>query len=132
MAASEITVMTKNSKPRRIIIFHKRQNKYHATSCIYNGIIYQSKKEAAYAQELDLRIKAKDIKSWKRQVKIDIRINGEHWRNYYVDFEVTHNDNSIEWVEVKGFETEVWKMKRDALELTILKERPEISYTVVK
>jgi len=41
----------------------KRQNKYNAKSTEYGGLIYHSKKEAGYAQELDLRIKAKDIKS---------------------------------------------------------------------
>ena len=34
----------------------------------YNGAVYDSKLEAGYAQELDLRIRAKDLKSWERQV----------------------------------------------------------------
>lgn len=91
--------------------FQIKQNKYNNQSSIYNGISYHSKKEAAYAQELDLRVKAKDIKSWKRQEKIELKVNGEQIANYYIDFVITHNDKTKEYVEVKGFETGVWRLK---------------------
>jgi len=112
--------------------FQRRGNKYGAKSCVYNGIIYHSKKEAGYAQELDLRIKAGEIKSWRRQVKQDLCVNGHHITNYFVDFEITHNDDSIELIEVKGFETMEWKMKRDLLVATVIHDHPEIKYSVVK
>ena len=115
-----------------MIYFQKRGNKYGAKSSIYNGIAYHSKKEAGYAQELDLRIKAKDIKKWERQVPIELRVNGELIAKYYVDFKIYHNDKSEELVEVKGFETEVFRLKRKLLEATLLKEHPEIIYTIVK
>lgn len=89
----------------------EKQNKYNAKSSIYNGIAYHSQKEAAYAQELDLRIKAKDIKSWKRQERIDLKVNKQHIANYYVDFLIYHNDGTKEFIEVKGFETELWRLK---------------------
>lgn len=107
-------------------------NKYHAKSIVYNGIQYHSKKEAAYAAELDLRLKAGDIKQWFRQKKISLDVNGYHICNYYVDFEVWHKDGTIELVEIKGFETEVWRLKRKLLEATTLKDNSEIKYTVVK
>ena len=88
-----------------------KQSKYGNVAKEYNGITFHSKKEAAYAQELDLRIKAKDIKSWERQIKISLDVNGYHIANYYIDFVITHNDKTKEYVEVKGFETDVWKMK---------------------
>ena len=37
--------------------------KYGNTAKIYNNVRYHSTKEAIYAAELDLRIKASDIKS---------------------------------------------------------------------
>jgi len=91
--------------------YKERQNKYNNKSSVYNDIAYHSKKEAAYAQELDLRIKAKDIKSWTRQHRIDIKVNGYHICNYYIDFVITHNDGLLEYIEVKGFQTDLWRLK---------------------
>ncbi len=82
-----------------------------AASRTYNNITYHSKKEAGYAQHLDLLIKAKEIKSWERQVKISLDVNGYHITNYYIDFVVTHPDGILEYIEVKGFETMYFKMK---------------------
>ena len=87
-----------------------------------------SKKEAQYAYELDLRVKAKDIKSWERQVKIDICVNGIHICNYYMDFVITHNDGSEEYVEVKGFATDVWILKAKLFRATY----PDRKYTVIR
>ena len=89
----------------------KSGNKYHSITNQYNGLTYHSKLEAAYAQELDIRVKAGDIKSWDRQVKLDLKVNGQHICNYYIDFIIHHNDGTKEFVEIKGFETEVWRLK---------------------
>jgi hypothetical protein len=110
----------------------KSGNKYHAKSSIYNGYYYQSQLEAAYAAELDLRVKAKDIKSWRRQVPLKLDVNGFHICNYRMDFEITHNNGSIELVETKGFETDLWRIKWKLLEAIYSKEHPEIKLTVVK
>lgn len=93
----------------------RTKSKYRNKNKTYNGRTYDSIKEANYAEELDWRIKAGEVKEWIPQYKIDIRINGKHWRNYYIDFKVILSDGSIEYHEVKGYETEVWKMKWDAL-----------------
>lgn len=114
--------------------FQKSGNKYSATSTQYEGITYHSKLEAGYAESLDMRVMAKDIKSWERQVKLDLKVNGTHITNYYIDFVVTHNDGKKEFVEVKGFETDVWRMKWKILEATFedFKETPDDFLTVVK
>lgn len=70
-----------------------------------------SKFEAGKAQELELRKKAKDIKDFKEQVKIPLEVNGYHICNYYIDFVVEHNDGDIEYIETKGYATDVWKLK---------------------
>lgn len=106
-------------------------NKYKAERATYDGYIYHSKKEAAYAAELDLRKKAGDIVRWERQIPIDIRINGKHWRTWIIDFKVTYPDGQIEFVEVKGFQTTEYRMKRDAAELTFFADHPEYSLVVV-
>lgn len=112
----------------------KSGNKYHAKSTQVDGITYHSKLEAGYADELRIRKMAKDIKDWERQVKLDLKINGYHITNYYIDFVVHHNDGSKEYVEVKGYETEVWKLKWRILEATFdeFKEQPDDRLTVIK
>jgi len=48
-----------------------------------------------------------------------------------VDFRIHHNDGSYELAEVKGFETDVYKLKRKLLEFIWLPEHPDHSYTVI-
>jgi len=96
--------------------YQKRQNKYNSKTKEYNGRVYHSIKEAAYARDLDLMIKAKEIKSWKPQVRLSLDVNDYHICNYIVDFEVITSDGTKEYHEVKGFETEVWRLKRKLFE----------------
>lgn len=110
----------------------RRGSKYNSKSVVYEGTQFHSKKEAAYAAELDLRKKAGDIKSWERQVKISLDVNDHHIANYYCDFKVTNKDGSIEFHEVKGFETEVYRLKRKILEATFLHDNPDFKYVVIK
>jgi hypothetical protein len=86
-------------------------SKYSNIKQTYDGYSYDSKFEAQYAAQLDILCKGKVIKKWERQVKIDLRIKGVHICNYYIDFVVHHPDGIREYVEVKGFETDVWKLK---------------------
>ena len=109
-------------------------NKYKNVKRTYNNITYDSCLEASKAQELDLRLKAKDIKGWKRQVKIEInfvknknkkweltntptselvnqKVEYRHFRNYFMDFVIENNDGSLEYNEQKGMELEIWRMK---------------------
>jgi hypothetical protein len=108
-----------------------RLNKHKKNT--YNDIKYDSGWEAQYANELDLKIFAGIIKSWQRQVVIEINVievDGNpvltdntmlqlkkagipftHICNYRIDFVVTNNDDSKEYIEVKGVQTEIFKMK---------------------
>ena len=106
-------------------------NKYGNKSQTYEGITYASKKEAGFAQELVFRVRSGDVKSWSRQKKISLDVNGYHICNYYIDFVIEHNDGTLEYVEVKGFETEVWRLKWKIFEATY-SHLPNIKLTVVK
>lgn len=119
----------------------------------YNGVIYHSTFEAKYAENLDWQIQSRDIKSWKRQVKIEINIKIEdgravltdetmydlkqrgikayHVANYYMDFVVTHKDDSIEYVETKGHPSDTWKIKYLLFEVIFNTLHPGITLTVV-
>jgi len=89
----------------------KYGTKYNSRRTEYHGSSYMSKKEAEYAWELDMRKNGGDIKNWEKQVKLSLDVNGVHIANYYMDFIIEHNDGSFEAVEIKGYETDVWKMK---------------------
>lgn len=111
--------------------FFKR-NKYGNIQREYNGHKYHSGFEAEVAAELDLRIKGKDIKSWERQVKIPLTAHGKHICNYYIDFVITHNDESKEYLEVKGFGTALWQLKWKIFEAQMEEEAPGSLLTVYR
>jgi len=52
----------------------KKPNKYHNKTQTYNGYNYDSMFEAEYAQALDYSLRSGDIKSWERQVKLDLKV----------------------------------------------------------
>lgn len=98
----------------------------------YGGFTYHSRAEARYAQELDFQVKAGEIARWERQIKISLDVNGQHICNYICDFRVFMPDGAVELHEVKGFATEIFRLKRLLFEATYLVEHPEVKYVVVK
>jgi hypothetical protein len=91
--------------------WQKKQNKYGNKSTEYNGSNYHSIKEAAYAQELDWRIKAGELREWKRQVPIDLYVGDMKICTYTIDFVEIDKNGGEMWTEVKGFETPEWRLK---------------------
>jgi hypothetical protein len=89
----------------------KTANKFKAKKQEYDGKWYHSKGEAAYAHELDWLKKAGEIKSWERQIKVPLKVNGVLICNYYVDFRVITKHDTVQYHEYKGYETSEWKMK---------------------
>ena len=92
-------------------MWRKQSNKYGAIKSEYNGIVYHSKREAAYAQELDLRKKAGDIKDWQRQIPFVFTVNGIKICTYIIDFSIEKNDGTTEYVEIKGHYTSIFGIK---------------------
>ena len=88
-----------------------RYNKYNAKKSSYGGRSYHSGLERAYAEKLDWQKKACEIKSWTPQFKLSLDVNGVHIANYFIDFAVNLIDGRIEMHEVKGYETDLWRMK---------------------
>lgn len=86
----------------------EKKSKYLNKRTVYNGISYQSKAEAGYAEFLDHSIKAIRVEnrvlSWKRQVKFPIEVSGKHICNYILDFEVDYLDGRKEYIDVKGYQ----------------------------
>ncbi len=95
----------------------------------YAGRTYHSKAEALRAFELDCAKAAGHILGWEPQVALPIRLNGVHICNVVVDFCITELDNSKTYEEIKGFETEVYKLKR---KLLLAMYGREFKYNVIK
>ena len=79
-------------------------------------------------------MKAGELIEIKRQVKIPLDVNGEHITNYFIDFVAIRKDGVQEYIEVKGFVTELWKFKWRLFEVLYKDkvEKGEIELVVIK
>lgn len=114
-----------------------KRNKYNNVRTNYNGYNYPSKLEANQAAELDLLLRAKRIKKWDRQYKVEIyayNSAGEklHICDHKIDFRVHELDGSYTLLETKGVETIDYKWRRKMLELFWLPEHLDHEYRLVK
>ncbi len=98
----------------------KYGSKYGNIKTEYNGNNFMSKREASYAQQLDLLKKAKNkadqVVSYEVQVPYQIEINGKKICKYLADFRVLYADGRVEVVDVKGFRTSIYKLKKKMVE----------------
>jgi len=112
--------------------FVRRRAKYKNVPQDEGGYTYHSKKEAKYARDLDIRLRAGEIAKWERQVKVELfGEHGSHICDYHVDFCITHNDGHLEYAEVKGFETRDWKIKWRLFE-DKMSGCPNVELTVIR
>ena len=86
--------------------------KYRNVPTMYNGVRYDSKKEAEQAKRLDLLIEGGYVRSWQRQVRYRIVVNGMRVCTYVCDFLVTMADGEVEVMDVKGFKTPSYNLKK--------------------
>lgn len=103
-------------------------NKYHNIKTVFGQRTYASRAEANYAAELNMRIRANDIKGWEAQVPVEMVVQGVKICKYIIDFVITHTDGSLEYVEVKGFEKPEWKLKWKLFEALY----PDLKKTIIK
>lgn len=113
-------------------MFERRYNKYKAQRQTFDGRSYHSKKEADYAVQLAWLKKAGEIKEIIPQYKLDLRVNGKHITNYFIDFKVVYSDNHVELIEVKGFETNDWILKWRLTEALLDEIEPGAKLVLVK
>lgn len=98
-------------------------SKYRAIPTLVNGIRFASKAEAARYQELLDEQAAGQIRWFIRQPSFDLPAG----LRYVADFLVVWTDGTVSVEDVKGMETDVFKMKRKLFEaqyqnLTIVKK----------
>ena len=94
------------------------QSKYFNRKTLYNGKIYDSKKEAKRAYELEMLQRAGIISNLEKQKKFELqpsfKVNNKTIRQitYIADFYYYDNQKQY-WVveDTKGFKTDTYKIK---------------------
>lgn len=85
-----------------------------------SGTVYMSKLEMLYRKHLNLLMKADNPKDRvvdiKEQVPFEVVVNGKKICKYLLDFEVTYGDGRIEYVDVKGVKTDIYRIKKKLVE----------------
>lgn len=92
------------------------RGKYGNIKTTYAGVVYDSRKEARRAQELDLLTKAGEIFSLEIQPKFPVFINDKKVFTYIADFAYTKKDGTSVVEDVKGVKTPVFNLKRKCVE----------------
>lgn len=89
-----------------------KPNKYGAVRAWHDGVLFDSKKEVSFYNNLKLRLMAHDIKGFLYHGKF-ILIEGtdsnHRAKTYEPDFIIIHNDYSCEIVDTKGVQTDSFK-----------------------
>ena|SRR5690606_10735870 len=112
----------------------QRKSKYNNKKVILDGIKFDSKKEAEYYCQLKLLKQAGKIKDYRLQPRYELqpafKKNGKKYRaiTYIADFAIANNDGTTDVIDIKGVETQVFKIKRKLFEY----KYPDLNLKVVK
>ena len=90
----------------------KPRNKYNAVKTVVDGIAFASKAEAEYYRRL---------KDWQQAglisyflIQVPFRLPGN--TKYVVDFQIFGPELDVAYLDVKGFDTPIGKLKRKQVE----------------
>ncbi len=109
------------------------KHKYNARKMVIDDKTFDSQKEADYYIYLRTLLKQNKIKSIELQPKFLLQpgfiYQGKKYQaiTYTADFKITHNDETIEVVDVKGVKTQVYQIKK---KLFLLKY-PDVRFTEI-
>lgn len=112
----------------------KKKSKYRNKKVTIDGIEFDSKKEAHYYMQLKLLKQSGEIKDFGLQEKFVLQEgftkNGTRHRpiTYYADFIIDNLDGSTDVVDVKGMETQVFKIKKKLFEY----KYPNLELKIIK
>lgn len=90
-----------------------RPTKYRAVKTVFNGRTYDSKREARHRAELDLLVRAGEIRAVVPQVSMPVP--GTKTR-MVIDFMLVMPDGRIRWQDVKGTVTREWQLKQQIVQ----------------
>jgi hypothetical protein len=109
------------------------ESKYKNRKTTLDGIEFDSQKEANHYAKLKLLQKAGEIEKIELQPEFELlprfKKNGKTYRPiiYIADFKVTYADGTVEVIDVKGYKTEVFRLKQKMFEY----KYPEYSLKIV-
>lgn len=92
-------------------------SKYNSKKITIDGITFDSKDEAMYYNVLKIRKFKEEIQNFELQPKFTLiegfKKNGKTYRpiTYTPDFLIYHNDNSEEYIDVKGMTTQQGELR---------------------
>ena len=92
-------------------------SKYLSHKTVVDGITFDSKDEAKYYEALKIRKYRGEIHNFELQPKFTLiqgfKKNGKTYRaiTYTPDFVIYHNDNSEEYIDVKGMTTQQGELR---------------------
>jgi hypothetical protein len=89
-----------------------KEQKYHSKSIKVDGIRFDSKKESKYYTQLKLAQQSGELLYFLRQVPIDISADIK----YRVDFLEFWKNGEVRYVDVKGFRTKEYLLKKKLVE----------------
>ena len=90
----------------------RRRHKFSAQQVELDGIKFPSRKEGRFYEDLKLLVKAGEVIGFFRQVPLHLPGNVV----YRMDFLVFYADGTCKGIEVKGYETQEWKIKKKLIE----------------
>jgi len=90
----------------------QKRNKYGAVRSTYNGLSFASKLELAYYKQLE-RMKLDGLVSF---FLFQVPFHLEGGVRYVTDFVVFHTSGEVEFIDTKGRDTPMSKMKRKQVE----------------
>jgi len=91
--------------------FHR--HKFNAIRTERDGIKFPSKKEARHYDELKLRQKSGEVIFFLMQIPFHL----PGGIKYVVDFAEFRSDGTVHFIDVKGMETPIFKLKRKQVEV---------------
>ena len=92
-------------------------SKYLSHTTVVDGITFDSKDEAKYYEALKIRKYRGEIQNFELQPKFTLvqgfKKNGKTYRaiTYTPEFVIYHNDNSEEYIDVKGMTTQQGELR---------------------
>lgn len=94
-----------------------KKSKYNSRKVRVDGIPFDSQKEADYYCDLKLLLQSGVIDGFCRQARFVVTAGDDETRatEYVTDFVIFFPDKTYKIVDVKGMETEVFKLKMKSL-----------------
>lgn len=112
MIKMSISEFNKLKNTANIDYYQVKQHKYNAKAVIVDGIRFSSKKEAKYYNGLKLAKQSGELSYFLRQVPFDLPSGIK----YRVDFVEFWKNGEIRYVDVKGFKTKEYILKKKLVE----------------